>query len=185
MILRNGKVYISHTREDEGRYASLVAKLTQKQIDCWSTLSPEDSDSQLSKKTQEEIVGRDVFLRICTPAAARSVRMQLEAWTFGATQALDAQNGTPNQHIRIDLVMDTAYTPEPAQPTYLTIDAITRPMNDWLVVLYREMGRMQATQEMTRGTMTIIVAVCVILAFLLVLALLAFFVLFQGTGFFT
>ncbi len=184
MIHRNGKVFISHTPEDQDKYALLVAKLTEKQIDCWTALSPEDTETQLSTKTQKEISGRDVFLRICTPAAQRSARMQLEAWAFGATQAEDVSNGKRNQHIRIDLVMDTAYTRDPAHPAYLTIDAITRPMNDWLVVLYKEMGRMQATPAMSHRTMLIIVGASVLAAFLLLLFLFAFFVLFAGTGIF-
>jgi hypothetical protein len=184
MIRRNGKVFISHTLQDEALYTSLVDRLAQKKIDVWSTIQPDDSDTQLSQKTRNEIAARDVFLRICTPEAARSARMQMEAWAFGATQVDDNKNGTPNQHIRIDLVMDTAYAPDPAHPAYLTIDGITRPMNDWLVVLYREMGRMQARRAMSRRTMTIVVVVCVIAAFLLVCGLLGVLGLFGSTTFF-
>ncbi len=162
----------------------LVERLTEQNINCWSTIPPEDGDNHLSQQTQKEIAGRDVFLRICTPAAASSARMQMEAWAFGATQAQDNQNGTPNQHIRIDLVMDTAYTSDPAHPAYLTINAINRPMNDWLVVLYKEMGRMQATRAMGRRTTHTVVIVSVLVALILMFACVVFFSLFGDTGFF-
>jgi TIR domain len=184
MIQRNGKVYISHTPQDQTKYALLVEKLSEKTINCWSTISPEDSDSYLSQQTKNEIAGRDVFLRICTPAAAASARMQMEAWAFGATQAEDNQTGTPNQHIRIDLVMDTEYISDPAHPAYLTIDAINRPMNDWLVVLYKEMGKMQATRAMGRRTTRVVVIASVVVALILLFACVAFFALFSGSAFF-
>jgi hypothetical protein len=184
MIRRNGKVFISHTPEDQSKYALLLEKLTEKGIDCWSAISPEDSDNYLSQQTQKEIAGRDVFLRICTRAAASSVRMQMEAWAFGATQAQDNQNGSPNQHIRIDLVMDTEYISDPALPAYLTIDAVNRPMNDWSVVLYREMGRMEATRAMGRRTTNAVVIVSVVVALILLFACVAFFALFGSTAFF-
>jgi hypothetical protein len=184
MIRRNGKVFISHTPEDQSKYTLLVEKLTEKGINCWSAISPEDSDNQLSQQTQKEIASRDVFLRICTRTAASLARMQLEAWAFGATQAQDNQNGTPNQHIRIDLVMDTEYVSDPALPAYLTIDAINRPMNDWLVVLYKEMGRMQASRAMGRRSASAVVIVSVVVALILMFACVAFFALFGATGFF-
>jgi len=184
MIHRNGKVYISHTPQDQTKYALLVERLTEKAINCWSTILPEDSDDHLSQQTQGEIAGRDVFLRICTPAAASSERMQMEAWAFGATQAEDSENGTPNQHIRIDLVMDTGYIGDPAHPAYLTIDAINRPMDDWLVVLYKEMGSMQATRAMGQRTTHTVVIVSVVAALLLLFACVAFFALFGDTSIF-
>jgi hypothetical protein len=184
MIRRNGKVYISHAPQDQTKFALLVEKLSEKNIDCWSTILPEDNDSHLSEQTQKEIARRDVFLRICTPAAVSSPRMQMEAWAFGATQAEDSQNGTPNQHIRIDLVMDTEYSADPAHPAYLTINAVNRPMNDWLVVLYKEMGRMQATRAMGRRSTNAVVIVSVVVALILMFACVAFFALFGSTGFF-
>jgi len=184
MIIRNGKVFISHAVEDEALYAPLVTKLTQKEIDVWSKIMPEDSDAQLSQKTRREIAARDVFIRICTPAATRSERMRMEAWAFQNSRDDDNRKGTPNQHIIIDLVMDTAYTPGPGPESYLTIDTTSRPMNDWLVVLYNEMGKMQARRAMSRRTMTIVIAVSVIAAFLLVSCLLALAVLFRSTTFF-
>jgi TIR domain len=184
MIIRNGKVFISHAVEDEALYAPLVARLTQKDINVWSKIMPEDSDTQLSQRTRREIASRDVFIRICTPATARSERMRMEAWAFQSSRDEDTRKGTRNQHIMIDLVMDPAYTPGPGPESYLTIDTTSRPMNDWLVVLYNEMGKMQAKRAMSRRTMTIVVSITVIAAFLLVLCLLAFFVLFGSTTFF-
>jgi len=177
MIVRNGKVFISHTPEDEELYAPLVARLNEKQIDYWTTIPPGDSDTQLSPQTLQEIAGRDVFLRICTPTAARSARMRQEATAFHATAQKDIQNGTPNQHIIIDLVMDPAYISDPADNAYLTIDTTTRPMNDWLVVLYSEMGSMQATPTMSRRTLSILIIVGVVL--LLALTLIIFTLLIR------
>jgi hypothetical protein len=184
MIIRNGKVFISHAVEDEALIAPLVARLTQKDINVWSKIMPEDSDTQLSQKTRREIAARDVFIRICTPAATSSERMRMEAWAFQSSRDEDTRNGTRNQHIMIDLVMDPAYTPGPGPESYLTIDTTSRPMNDWLVVLYNEMGKMQAKRAMSRRTMTMVVVITVIGAFLLVLCLLAFLVLFDATTFF-
>jgi hypothetical protein len=177
MILRNGKVFLSHTAEDAGLYAPLVARLNEKQVDYWTTIQPGDNDTQLSPQTLKEIGGRDVFLRICTPAAARSARMRQEAAAFRSTQEKDIQNGTPNQHIIIDLVMDPAYISDPADTAYLTIDTTTRPMNDGLVVLYNEMGSMQATSTMSRRTLSILIVVGVV--FLLALTLIIFALLIR------
>jgi hypothetical protein len=184
MIIRNGKVFISHAAEDEALFAQFVARLTQKEISVWSKIMTEDSDTQLSSRTRKEIAGRDVFIRICTPAATRSERMRMEAWAFQSSRDEDIRKGNPNQHIMIDLVMDPTYTPGPGPESYLTIDTTSRPMNDWLVVLYKEMGEMQAKRAMSRRTMTLVVGISVMAAFLLVLCLLAFFVLFGSTTFF-
>lgn len=180
MILRNGRVFISHMAEDEGYFASLLERLSEREIDCWTEIQPGDSDTQLSPKTLEEIAERDVFLRICTPAAAHSARMHLEAAALRAKAREDEERGTPNKHVMIDLVMDPAYVPDPADTGYLSIDTTNRPMNDWLVVVYNETGKMQATRAMGRRTMTVVVTVCVVGAFIVVLAILVFFVLFQG-----
>jgi hypothetical protein len=106
--------------------------------------------------------------------------MHLEAAALRATAQVDQERGTPNKHIIIDLVMDPAYTPDPADTGYLTINTTNRPMNDWLVVLYNESGKMQATRAMGRRSMTVVVTVCVVGGCIVVVALLAFFVLFQG-----
>jgi hypothetical protein len=180
MIHRNGRVFISHTPQDEGYFTSLVSRLSEREIDCWSRIQPGDSDTQLSPKTLAEIAERDVFLRICTPAAAASPRMHLEAAALRAKAQIDQERGTPNKHIIIDLVMDPAYIPDPADTGYLTINTTNRPMNDWLVVLYNESGKMQATRAMGRRSMTVVVTVCVVGGFIVVVALLAFLVLFQG-----
>ncbi len=180
MIVRNGRVFISHMAQDEGYFTSLVSQLSEREIDCWSSIQPGDSDTQLSPKTLEEIGRRDVFLRICTPAAAGSPRMHLEAAALRAKAQEDQERGSANKHIIIDLVMDPTCTPEPADKGYLTIDTTNRPMNDWLVVVYNETGKMQATRAMGRRTMTVVVTVCVVGAFIVVLALLTFVILFQG-----
>ena len=181
MALRNGKIFISHTEEDQGQIEPLVTRLTKKQVDCWTSILPGDTDTELSPQTQKEIAGRDVFLRICTPAALRSGRMRLEAGSARALQQEDTRNGTPNRHIIIDLLMDGgASSPDPAEKGYLSIDTTSRPMNDWLVVLYNEAGTMKASKAMGQRSMTIVVAVVVIIAVILLIAILGFFILFQG-----
>jgi hypothetical protein len=181
MAVRNGRIFISHTTEDQNRIAPIITRLTQKQIDCWAAISPGDTDTKLSPRTEKEIADRDVFLRICTPTALRSSRMRLEVDSARAQQLEDIRNGTPNRHVIIDLVMDgSASSPDLADRGYLTIDTTARPMNDWLIVLYNEAGMMKAKRAMSRRTMTIVVAVSVIFAVLLLYGLLVFFDLFQA-----
>jgi hypothetical protein len=177
MIVRNGKVFISHTAEDTRLLTPLLEKLEEKQVDYWITILPGDSDTQLSPKTIDEIAGRDVFLRICTPAAADSPRMHREAAAFRTIQQKDVENGTPNQHIIIDLVMAPAYITDPADSGYLTIDTTTRPMNDWLVVLYNEMGELQPSQEMSQRTILVLVIIGIVV--LLALTVFIFIVLLK------
>jgi len=177
MVVRNGKVFISHTAEDTRLLTPLLARLEEKQVDYWITTLPGDSDTQLSPQTLDEIAGRDVFLRICTLAAAGSARMRRESAAFRAVQQKDVENGTPNQHIIIDLVMDSAYVSDPADSAYLTIDTTSRPMNDWLVVLYNEMGQMQPTQEMSQRSLLVLVIIGIVL--LLALTLFIFIVLLK------
>ena len=172
---------MSHTAEDQSRIASLVTRLTEKQVNCWTTISPEDTDTELSPRTEKEISQRDVFLRICSPAALRSGRMRLEASSARARAEEDMRNGTPNRHIIIDLLMDgSASSPDPAEKGYLTIDTTSRPMNDWLVVLYNEAGTMKAKRALSRRAMTIIVVVSVICAVILLYFAWSFFALFHG-----
>jgi hypothetical protein len=181
MAKRNGRIFISHTAEDRDRIDPLVQRLTEKQANCWTTISPGDTDSELTAQTQKEIAGRDVFLRICTTAALRSGRMRLEAESARAVQQDDVRNGRPNRHIIIDLLMDPNSGPDPAERGYLTIDTTTRPMNDWLVVLYNDAGRMQATRAISRRSTSAVVIISVVVAVLLLFLCVAFFALFQGT----
>lgn len=180
MAVRNGRIFISHTAEDQSRIAPLVTRLTEKQVNCWTTISPEDTDTELSPRTEKEISQRDVFLRICSPAALRSGRMHLEATSARARAEEDIRNSTPNRHIIIDLLLDRTSSPDPAEKGYLTIDTTSRPMNDWLVVLYNEAGTMKAKRALSRRAMTIIVVVSVTCAVILLYLAWSFFALFHG-----
>ena len=180
MILRNGRVFISHMAKTRGTSPRCSVDSPSGRSTAGPSIQPGDSDTQLSPKTLEEIGRRDVFLRICTPAAAESARMHLEAAALRAKAQEDQERGY-HQQARHHRSGDGPHlTPDPADTGYLTIDTTNRPMNDWLVVVYNETGKMQATRAMGRRTMTVVVTVCVVGAFIVVLAILVFFVLFQG-----
>lgn len=177
---RNRKVFLSHTPEDATRCAPIAQALKGRYLNCWFETKRYETGQQLSERTLRAIQGRDIFLRICTPAAQRSSQMKLEAEAFRRLQAEDQRRGASERRLFINVILDSGYVREPGRESDLTIDAVGKPLSAWMVALYRELGRMKATREMSRRTLSVIVTVGVALALLAMVYLAAHF---NWTGF--
>jgi outer membrane protein assembly factor BamB len=136
----NGKVFISHTPEDASRCMPLFAALDAWEVDYWSGVATLDPTQQLTPAVQREIVGRDIFIRVCTPAAQRSIPMNLQVSAFRALQAADRRGSRGNRHALINLILDPGYVREPFDNATIFIDATNRPRADWLAELGRALG---------------------------------------------
>src|SRR5262245_5300699 len=111
-MLGNGKVFVSHAYVDNPLCIPLLAALDAWGVAYWFDTRPEDHDlPQLPPATQTAIVERDVFIRVCTPAAQRSLRMTVEASAFRRSQAEERRRGQ-SRRIYINLLLDPGYVPE-------------------------------------------------------------------------
>lgn len=172
---RNRKVFLSHTPEDTERCAPIAQALKGHYINCWFETKRYETGQQLSERTLRAIQGRDIFLRICTSAAQRSSQMKLEAEAFRRLQAEDRQRGEGERRLLINVILDPGYVREPGSASDLTIDAVDKPLSAWIVALYRELGQIKATREMSTRTLSVIVTIGVALALLAMVYLAAHF----------
>lgn len=139
MMRGNGRVFISHAHDDNTRCAPLLAALDAWNVDYWfdtQQLSPGDD---LSQGIQRAIAERDIFIRICTPAAQRSYWVKLEAGAFRGLQARAHRMGD-NTRVLINLILDAGYEPEPFDYAHIFVDATNKPQRAWLDELRRALG---------------------------------------------
>ena len=68
----NGKVFISHTHEDNAACAPVLAALDAWQVDYWFDLAQLSAGLELLEHIQRGLQDRDIFIRICTPATLAS-----------------------------------------------------------------------------------------------------------------
>lgn len=175
---RNGKVYVSHAPEDVARCTPLVQALKERNINCWFETKQYETGQQLSERTLRAVTDRDVFLRVCTPAAQRSAQMKLEAESFRRLQAADRERGNADQRLFVNVILDPAYPRGSEDVSDLTIDATNKPLSAWIVAMYREAGKVKATREMSQRTLAILVTLVV--ALVLIGAVFGFIVVATG-----
>jgi hypothetical protein len=152
---RNGKVYISHTPEDDAQIASLLATLKAEHVDVWYERDPIE---QLDDVVRCEITERDAFIRILTNHTATSRQMAQELEEFERAQAAD------DRRARINLIMDPAYERQPTDVGTLTINTTNKPETAWLPSVLAEMGKLKASAEIPTHTLTVIVGIAVVIA---------------------
>lgn len=136
----NGKVFISHAHDDNQRCAPLLAALDAWGVDYWFDTRRLEGGDDLSQTIQRAIAARDVFLRICTPAAQRSYWVKLETGAFRGLQARQHRAGGEPARVLINLILDAGYEPEPFDYAHLFIDASAKPQREWLDELRRALG---------------------------------------------
>ncbi|MGH2517667.1 MAG: toll/interleukin-1 receptor domain-containing protein, partial [Ktedonobacterales bacterium] len=83
----NGKLFISHTHEDNALCEPLLAALDAWQLDYWFDVAQLVPGEMIPDRIQRAIPERDIFLRVCTPAAQRSFWMAREAEMARAARA--------------------------------------------------------------------------------------------------
>src|SRR5207237_329622 len=112
----NGKVFISFAPEDAERCAALRVALDAWSVDHWFTNGRLTADRHVSRRTMKVIGERDIFIRVCTPAALR------QDTTAHLTQPLVAHSikrEAPGQIRRSGRLLGG----DPSQPTTIYLEA--------------------------------------------------------------
>ncbi|HEU5437837.1 MAG TPA: toll/interleukin-1 receptor domain-containing protein [Ktedonobacterales bacterium] len=128
----NGKVFISHTHNDNEICAPLLAALDAWGMDYWFDTQQLDPGQHLSERIQEAIAERDIFIRVCTPATQNSYWMTLEMNAFRGLQLDDQQRKRGNRRLSVNLVLAPGYQPAVSDRADLLIEASNRPPRAWL-----------------------------------------------------
>ncbi|HEV8194276.1 MAG TPA: toll/interleukin-1 receptor domain-containing protein [Ktedonobacterales bacterium] len=123
----NGKVFVSHTHEDNAACAPVLAALDAWQVDYWFDLAQLSAGLELLEHIQRGLQDRDIFIRICTPAALAS------RWT-AEEQTLARTMRAPNRGLRrmINLIVKPGYIVQPDEANDITIDATRQPEVVWM-----------------------------------------------------
>jgi outer membrane protein assembly factor BamB len=123
----NGKVFVSHTHEDNAACAPVLTALDAWQVDYWFDTAQLSAGLELLENIQRGLVGRDIYLRICTPAANASPWMAEEQKLARTLQA-------PNrgQRLMIDLIVKPGYVVSAEEAGDVVIDATQQPEVEWL-----------------------------------------------------
>ncbi|HEY7974006.1 MAG TPA: PQQ-binding-like beta-propeller repeat protein, partial [Ktedonobacterales bacterium] len=136
----NGRVFISHSHDDNERCAPLLTALDAWGVDYFFDTQGLTAGQQLNERIQRELGARDIMLRVCTAATQRSFWMSLEGTAFRGLQANDQRQGHAGRRLLINLILDGDYTREPFDAATLFIDAASRPRGVWLADLARALG---------------------------------------------
>jgi outer membrane protein assembly factor BamB len=123
----NGKVFISHTHEDNAACAPVLAALDAWQVNYWFDLAQLSAGLELLEHIQRGLQDRDIFIRICTPAALAS------RWT-AQEQTLARTLRAPNRGQRrmINLIVKPGYVVQPDEANDITIDTTSQPEVVWM-----------------------------------------------------
>jgi outer membrane protein assembly factor BamB len=151
-VAGNGKIFISHSHDDNARCGPLLAAMDAWGADYFFDTQGLGAGQQLHETIQREIAGRDIFLRVCTAATLRSFWMSLEVNAFRGLLADDQKHGRAGRRLLINLILSGDYTREPFDNATLFIDAATRPRRIWLSELARALGlsQLQARRGVNR-----------------------------------
>jgi outer membrane protein assembly factor BamB len=123
----NGKVFISHTHEDNAACVPVLAALDAWQVDYWIDLAQLSAGLELLEHIQRGLQDRDIFIRICSPAALVST------WT-AQEQMLARTLRAPNRGLRrmINLIVKPGYFVQPNEVNDITIDTTRQPEVVWI-----------------------------------------------------
>ena len=136
----NGKVFVSYAPEDAQVCLPLFAALDAWEVDYHAAPAALDPAQQIPPAVQRDIAERDVYIRVCSPAAQHSVAMNLQVSVFRAMQAGERQRSRRANRALINLILVPGYVREPFDNATIFIDATNRPRQDWLNELGRALG---------------------------------------------
>src|SRR5262244_2730356 len=142
----NGKVFVSHTHEDNAACEPVLAALDAWQVDYWFDRAQLTAGLEFFDHIQRALGERDIFLRVCTPAAVSSYWM-------GEEQKLARTWRAPNRSQRrliINLIVKPEYQPSPEEAGELTIDATQAPQVSWLQRLREALGIPSRERRLSR-----------------------------------
>jgi outer membrane protein assembly factor BamB len=124
----NGKIFISHTSTDSTRCDVLLSALDAWQIDYWFDLLDLSAGQEFFDYIQRSLADRDIFIRVCTPAAKSSTWMTQEATL---ARSLKSPNRS-GQRLIINLILDSEYELTPDEQRDIVVDAARVPMDEWI-----------------------------------------------------
>src|SRR5262249_20631566 len=143
-----GKIFVSHTHEDNAACRPLLAALDAWEVDYWFDLTELSAGLEFFDHIQRALGERDVFLRVCTPAALSSYWMGEEQ---KLARGLLASSRTGHRLI-INLILKPGYITSPAEAHDVTIDATTLPQLEWLRRLRETLGIPSRERRLSRRT---------------------------------
>ena len=138
----NGKIFVSHTHEDNAACERVLAALDAWQVDYWFDTAQLSAGLELLDNIQRGLQGRDIYLRICTPAANGSPWMAQEQKLARTLRA-----PTRDQRLMIDLIVKPGYVVAAEETHDLVIDTTQQPEVEWLRQIPRCAG-----DSLTRAT---------------------------------
>src|SRR5260221_13015248 len=94
----NGRVFISHSHDDNARVIPLLAALDAWGVDYWFDMQGLSAGQRLDERVQRELTTRDVFLPTCPGALQRSFLPNLEARAFPGRQPHNRSKARPEKH---------------------------------------------------------------------------------------
>ena len=145
----NPRVYISHAAEDNDRCGALLLALEAWGVDTYfQPVAP--MVAQVAPDAQRAIGEREVFIRICSPAAQRSFLVNIETSTFRGLQAEESRKRGKTQRALINLIIDPGYQREPFDNATLFIDTTGRTDREWMAELARALGVSPVARRLSR-----------------------------------
>lgn len=147
-MANNGRVFVSHSHDDNARCAPLLTALDAWGVDYFFDTQGLTAGQQLNAEIQRELNQRDILLRVVTSTTQASFWMSLEASAFRGLQAEDQRRGR-SRRVLINILLDPINNPDPLDAATLFIDAANRPRAQWLGDLSRAIGVTGATATRT------------------------------------
>lgn len=156
----NGKVFISHSHDDNELCGPLIDALDSWGVDYWFDTDRLEAGQDLSDRIQSAIAERDIFIRVGTAAVLRRPYwVNLETNAFRALLAEDENEGRHGKRVLITLVMDTYYVLQPFEKAHLYVDAARQSQEVWLEAIHKALvpGRHAPPVQAHIASQTIIV----------------------------
>jgi outer membrane protein assembly factor BamB len=132
----NGRVFISHTHQDNALCDLLTSALDAWEVDYWVDLDQLSAGQELIDTITRTMGSRDIFMRVCTEAARQSPWVDQE-------QTLARSLRAPNRsghRLMINLLMAPSYHPTEAEEREVVIDATQMTPGPWIDRLRQTLG---------------------------------------------
>lgn len=128
----NGKVFISHSHEDNDRCSSLLRALESWGVNYWFDTHAQSPGDIFGARIQRELEERDVLIHICTRASQRSFAVNLETTAFLCLLAQDISQGLRDKRRLIRLILDLDYKVDSFMLASISVHAARKPESEWL-----------------------------------------------------
>jgi outer membrane protein assembly factor BamB len=147
----NGKVFISHSHEDNERCTALLAALDAWQVDYWFDIQEMNAGQRFSDRIQQALGERDILIRVESQSARSSFWMDRELRAFRGMR--DAFPKHPRRIIHF--LLSANITLESLPHLEVAIDA-TQQNRIWLKALREALGITEKNKRLSRRSALII-----------------------------